>query len=792
MGQEQAKQLLQQGIAAARAGQTETARNLLRQAARLDPQNETAWMWLTSVAIDSNERIFCLKRILDINPQNERAIQGLQALGTTPPDAPVTPVAPGGSSASVTPAASQGISIPLMDDQKNARLQQAADDFLRRYNPEPIDRLQIDWTRKQRGRYAEMGAQRMRRVIMAVAALVIVVAVVGAIVLISRFDISLGGNEVAMQNTRVLSPTPTLESTPTLGGPTPTPFPSQMAVPATAIPSGLKQHGNAYTLKTPTEMYPPVNSFVEYVVNEAVNYYVIGDYDAAIERLRAERERDPNCYDSVVYFEALSMAAQGNYRDATALLNESVSTEPPRGYESCRDSKLLIAGLGEVAYLQDNGSQSALDYAEQALAKDSRLIQALLTKARVQYARGQYQVAWQTLQGAIQEYPEDTNVLLLLAQVELASGTPASALNYIGQALFIEPTLREGLRLQAQAYLALAAQASSGSNQQTQYYGLAVISAQTLLLYYEGDPTGYLYLAQARLGEGNSDLAEEALSRILAVEDDLPVSYESVLHEARRMRGYMYYDQSRFQDAWNDLESVALIGGALDVAVAETLVDIAFQLEEYDDARRWIEQLRFVETDNPTYVLFDAKIHVEICTFRTDLPCQYEDMLDILDDSFIRGLTSDSLRAKAYAYRAQALYGDALERESLSEDDQMQIFRSALRDVEQALTLREDAIDHYYRALILEALAEPVQALEEYQWLVYWSDRYAYPFEGAEFEQHVADVAGEVQEIIESQATTTPTPQPAQPRPTVTLAPGPTSTPTPVPEPTAIPPEEIP
>jgi Flp pilus assembly protein TadD len=56
MGQEQAKQLLQQGIAAARAGQTEHARNLLRQAARLDPQNETTWIWLTSVAADINER----------------------------------------------------------------------------------------------------------------------------------------------------------------------------------------------------------------------------------------------------------------------------------------------------------------------------------------------------------------------------------------------------------------------------------------------------------------------------------------------------------------------------------------------------------------------------------------------------------------------------------------------------------------------------------------------------------------------------------------------------------------
>jgi tetratricopeptide (TPR) repeat protein len=125
-----------------------------------------------------------------------------------------------------------------------------------------------------------------------------------------------------------------------------------MAVPPTAIPVGLKQQGNAYSLKQPTEMYPPIHSFVERVVKDAVDYYAIGDYDKAIEILRKERETDANCYAAVVYFEALSMAAQGDYRDATALLNESVSTEPPRGFASCR-IRVIIAGL-VGSPLQDN------------------------------------------------------------------------------------------------------------------------------------------------------------------------------------------------------------------------------------------------------------------------------------------------------------------------------------------------------------------------------------------------------------------------------------------------------
>jgi tetratricopeptide (TPR) repeat protein len=787
MGQEQAKHLLQQGIAAARAGQADTARDLLRQAARLDPQNETTWMWLTSVAADTNERIFCLKRILEINPANERARQGLQSLGAQP-EVSAESVAESGS----VSAADQKVSVPSIDEQKYARLQHAADDFLRRYNPEPLDRLQIEWEHKRRGRYNEMGERRLRRVIMAVAAFVVVGLVVGAVVLVSQFDISLGGDEVAVRSTRVLSPTPTLEFTPTPGGATPTPFPVAMAVPATVIPPDLEQQGNAYTLKTPTEMYPPVNSFEEFVVNEAVNAYVIGDYETAVEILRSENERDPNCYPSVVYFEAFGLAALGDYQEANQLLNESYNIDPPRGYDSCKGSVLLLAGLSEVAYMQDNTSQVALNFAEEALAQDPRLVQASLIKGRVELARDQNQAAWQTLQAALNEHPADTNVLLLLAQVELAADEPASALEYIGQALFVEPVLREGLHLQAQVYLRLAEQSPAASQQRIQYYGLAVLSAQTLLLYYEGDPGGYLYLAQARLGEGNLDLAEEALTRILAVQGDLPDSADPVIDGARRLRGYLYYDQGRFEDAWDDLEPIAVTRTSVDVAIAETLVDIAFQLEDYVNAERWIETLVGADPDNAAYVLLKAKVRVGVCTYRADLPCQYDDMLDALSDSFIAGLRTDALRAEAYAYRAQARYHDTLESIAASDDEQEQAFRAALRDVEQALALREDALDHYYRGLLLEALDDPIPALEEYRWVLYWADQYDYPFDDNNFERHVADVADEVQEIIEAQATETPTPGPTRPRPTATRTPAPTATPRPTAEPTAVPPEEIP
>jgi tetratricopeptide (TPR) repeat protein len=86
--------LLQQGIAAARAGQREEARALLMQVVEGDERNEQAWLWLAGV-VDAPEDIrTCLQNVLDLNPANQQAQQGLawveQRYGPAePPPAPV-------------------------------------------------------------------------------------------------------------------------------------------------------------------------------------------------------------------------------------------------------------------------------------------------------------------------------------------------------------------------------------------------------------------------------------------------------------------------------------------------------------------------------------------------------------------------------------------------------------------------------------------------------------------------------------------------------------------------------
>ena len=68
---------LQQGIAAARAGQRAQARQLLVRAIQSDQYNEDAWVWLAGVVDDPADVRRCLQQALRINPLHPQARQGI-------------------------------------------------------------------------------------------------------------------------------------------------------------------------------------------------------------------------------------------------------------------------------------------------------------------------------------------------------------------------------------------------------------------------------------------------------------------------------------------------------------------------------------------------------------------------------------------------------------------------------------------------------------------------------------------------------------------------------------------
>jgi micrococcal nuclease len=71
-------ELLQQGIAAYKAGKRDQARKIFISVLKQDPESERAWGWMYIASGNDEERIFCLKQILRINPKNEKAAQLLK------------------------------------------------------------------------------------------------------------------------------------------------------------------------------------------------------------------------------------------------------------------------------------------------------------------------------------------------------------------------------------------------------------------------------------------------------------------------------------------------------------------------------------------------------------------------------------------------------------------------------------------------------------------------------------------------------------------------------------------
>src|SRR5688572_6673232 len=76
--------MVRAGVEAYRAGKKAEARTLLERAIELDGYNETAWLWLSAVVESPEEQQTCLENVLTINPNNDRAKQGLKSLGINP------------------------------------------------------------------------------------------------------------------------------------------------------------------------------------------------------------------------------------------------------------------------------------------------------------------------------------------------------------------------------------------------------------------------------------------------------------------------------------------------------------------------------------------------------------------------------------------------------------------------------------------------------------------------------------------------------------------------------------
>jgi pimeloyl-ACP methyl ester carboxylesterase len=83
------EELLKAGIASARAGDFEKASKLLTQVVQTIPNSELGWLWLGKCRTVAEQKTYCFRRVLAINPQNQEArcqIELLERAPANPPD----------------------------------------------------------------------------------------------------------------------------------------------------------------------------------------------------------------------------------------------------------------------------------------------------------------------------------------------------------------------------------------------------------------------------------------------------------------------------------------------------------------------------------------------------------------------------------------------------------------------------------------------------------------------------------------------------------------------------------
>lgn len=79
-------ELVQRGQAAARVGRHDEARDYLRRAVELAPDNADAWLALAGVESDAEAKVACFERVLTLDPENVDARLGLEMLSPEPPE----------------------------------------------------------------------------------------------------------------------------------------------------------------------------------------------------------------------------------------------------------------------------------------------------------------------------------------------------------------------------------------------------------------------------------------------------------------------------------------------------------------------------------------------------------------------------------------------------------------------------------------------------------------------------------------------------------------------------------
>lgn len=733
MSSEQARRLQQQGIQAAKAGDKAGARKLLQQSLKLDPQNDTTWLYLASVAKDKRERLLCLQKALEINPANDTAAKAVRALGIDPAQL-VTPrqaqaeAAPLQTSMVGDDVVDDGSGIPIPPQGAVIEAQEEAQRILQAH----LDARMVEepeWTQKKRGRAGEREIVLLRLQI-GIAALVFFGLIAGgaiyAVANSPQVQFTLFG---ASETPRPPTLTPTITPTNTPGF-TPTPSPTvnftqnPTFTPSPTFPSNIQRGAIEFTPR-PTALFLPAS--IGNAVQQAAALITEGDYEAALPLAIRDRESqgaifNPNAY----YYEALAQLGLNEDAEALDTLNnaqerldnfDGVNAEDAVIYQPLIDIGFAEVYLKRGEDLIDAGNRGAAasplgqarDSAEAALGADPRYARAYEIIARSYLLENNYQGAIDVLNRSqlVPELVDDQNLIVTLGRAYLVQGQELQrqgnesaarasfdAAAYEGYfSLQINPFNRDSHRLKVESALALGDP------------GLAVIYSQDYLFFYPNTAEGFLLLGNAREAEGNNDQALGAYTFGLQTNDE-----GEIVAELYAARGDLYDRQHNYRLALQDYNASLDIDDSF--ALRAKRLRVAFALDEYDIA------LQDTDALFGTGIMADDEIRLLRARMLVDQAGEnergaYTEALQLLGE-IGGGLPADQVPV-ANEYRARAQF-------ALGNYDQ------ALSAINSAINTVETGSRHYLRALIYEQLDDYQPAIDDLQFVLTWGQVFSYPF----------------------------------------------------------------
>lgn len=697
MSSEQAKDLRQRGIAAVKAGQQDQGRTLLQQSLRLDPTSEAAWVWLASISRNQRERVFCLQKLLEINPNNETALKVLRHLGLTQEQLFAGQMPADDESSQTGTPAGPVVGVPTPDAQRIAQAQQQVDTILREYRLAPDKIEQVEWVRKTRRRAGERDSLYLRiAVVGSAAGILVILGIIGAIILATNPE----AQRTVFGSSATPSFTPSTTPTNTPGfTPTPSPTPALTLTPSPTIPAAIHQ-GSIDTPPEPTRIYPEVSSRF---IQDAVSLINYGQFAQALPTLVREREATEFSFNpSPYYYEALALLEADEPQSALARIQEAESRLEETPNQNFKP--LVDLGYAQVFYylaqaaFEDGATaqvQAYLDQleerAETALEGDPRLADAYLLLARRYTLIHRYTDALGVLNEALGRPELQSNVSLIVERGEIyyTQGELNEAAQQAFLALYIDPTIESAYLLQIKTAL------TQGDP------GLAVIYAQNYLYFYPGSAAGYKLLGDARVAEGNPDLALAAYNQALAAEAVTPATVDTLLARAK-----LYSQQGHYEQARNDLNRAYTLTTNPEIRVQR--MEAAYLAGNYATVLEDAEALlgSGAVSDHEIQML-RARVLVD----QAEDDADYTEALSLLNQVSATG----DMAAIADEYRARAQYalGD---------------YNSALSSVEAALGRDETGSRRFLRGEILEGLNRDAEALRDYEWVLAWGEIYPYPF----------------------------------------------------------------